>query len=245
MSGDTKQIRPASDGNGVVPGEHYCVLHQGNTSHYAEHNCTVCKLEERIDTLTEENERLRDGRGREPFPSEEKLMQLEARNDALTKERDGWKADAQMFEKQAQESYEECGVLTRRVEELAEELHSVKGHYLKALAQRDTLTRRVEELKTAAQKYVEAETWLRENPLDKEQRVLHKRLAAYDSMGDALKVFRTLAQPSEPDWSRDSALDAPCRCGTNIMTGEVEHYGTCPKSNNQRSEPAGGGTDER
>lgn len=25
-------------------GEHYCVKHQGNHSHYAEHNCVVCNL---------------------------------------------------------------------------------------------------------------------------------------------------------------------------------------------------------
>ena len=29
----------------ALPGEHYCKKHQGNHSHYAEHNCTVCKLE--------------------------------------------------------------------------------------------------------------------------------------------------------------------------------------------------------
>lgn len=28
----------------ALPGEHYCFLHQGNHSHYATHNCTVCKL---------------------------------------------------------------------------------------------------------------------------------------------------------------------------------------------------------
>jgi len=29
----------------ALPGEHYCENHQGNHSHYASHNCTVCKLE--------------------------------------------------------------------------------------------------------------------------------------------------------------------------------------------------------
>jgi hypothetical protein len=29
----------------ALPGEHYCLLHQGNHSHYATHNCTVCKLQ--------------------------------------------------------------------------------------------------------------------------------------------------------------------------------------------------------
>lgn len=27
-----------------LPGEHYCEEHQGNHSHYAATNCTVCKL---------------------------------------------------------------------------------------------------------------------------------------------------------------------------------------------------------
>jgi cell division protein FtsB len=29
----------------VLPGENYCLGHQGNHSHYAEINCTVCKLQ--------------------------------------------------------------------------------------------------------------------------------------------------------------------------------------------------------
>ena len=29
----------------ALEGEHYCQKHQGNHSHYADHNCTVCKLE--------------------------------------------------------------------------------------------------------------------------------------------------------------------------------------------------------
>lgn len=29
----------------ALEGEHLCIKHQGNYSHYAEHNCTVCKLE--------------------------------------------------------------------------------------------------------------------------------------------------------------------------------------------------------
>jgi len=28
----------------ALPGEHLCAAHQGNHSHYAEHNCTICKL---------------------------------------------------------------------------------------------------------------------------------------------------------------------------------------------------------
>jgi hypothetical protein len=28
----------------ALPGEHYCAKHQGNTSHYAPENCTVCRL---------------------------------------------------------------------------------------------------------------------------------------------------------------------------------------------------------
>lgn len=33
----------------ALPGEHYCLLHQGNCSHYATHNCTVCKLQAQLD----------------------------------------------------------------------------------------------------------------------------------------------------------------------------------------------------
>jgi len=29
----------------ALPGEHYCEAHQGNHSHYAKKNCTVCRLE--------------------------------------------------------------------------------------------------------------------------------------------------------------------------------------------------------
>lgn len=32
----------------ALPGEHYCEQHQGNHSHYAEENCTVCKLSARV-----------------------------------------------------------------------------------------------------------------------------------------------------------------------------------------------------
>ena len=28
----------------ALPGEHYCLAHQGNHSHYDEKNCTVCRL---------------------------------------------------------------------------------------------------------------------------------------------------------------------------------------------------------
>jgi len=28
----------------TLAGEQYCLAHQGNHSHYAEHNCTVCLL---------------------------------------------------------------------------------------------------------------------------------------------------------------------------------------------------------
>lgn len=32
----------------ALPGENYCLAHQGNHSHYAEDNCTVCKLKRRL-----------------------------------------------------------------------------------------------------------------------------------------------------------------------------------------------------
>jgi len=39
-----------------LPGEHYCVDHQGNTSHYADHNCTVCRLQKAAAALVAELE---------------------------------------------------------------------------------------------------------------------------------------------------------------------------------------------
>ena len=41
----------------ALPGEHYCLLHQGNHAHYAEHNCTVCSLETRLRQAEAELER--------------------------------------------------------------------------------------------------------------------------------------------------------------------------------------------
>jgi len=35
----------------ALPGSHYCLAHQGNHSHYATHNCTVCKLTAQRDAL--------------------------------------------------------------------------------------------------------------------------------------------------------------------------------------------------
>lgn len=32
----------------TLPGEHYCEKHQGNRSHYAVDNCSVCKLAARL-----------------------------------------------------------------------------------------------------------------------------------------------------------------------------------------------------
>ena len=28
----------------ALPGENYCAAHQGNHSHYAEHNCALCRM---------------------------------------------------------------------------------------------------------------------------------------------------------------------------------------------------------
>jgi hypothetical protein len=42
----------------ALPGEHYCVNHQGNHSHYAEHNCTVCKQAAEIVALQARIEKL-------------------------------------------------------------------------------------------------------------------------------------------------------------------------------------------
>ena len=36
---------------GALSGEHYCERHQGNHSHYAEHNCAVCKAVDIIEAL--------------------------------------------------------------------------------------------------------------------------------------------------------------------------------------------------
>jgi hypothetical protein len=35
----------------ALPGENYCLTHQGNHSHYDPINCTVCKMEKRIEEL--------------------------------------------------------------------------------------------------------------------------------------------------------------------------------------------------
>jgi hypothetical protein len=35
--------------SGALEGEHLCLKHQGNHSHYADHNCTICKLKKRIE----------------------------------------------------------------------------------------------------------------------------------------------------------------------------------------------------
>ena len=32
----------------ALRGEHYCIVHQGNSSHYAKHNCRVCQLEQAL-----------------------------------------------------------------------------------------------------------------------------------------------------------------------------------------------------
>jgi hypothetical protein len=40
----------------ALEGEHLCVKHQGNYSHYAEHNCTVCKLQSELSALRKELE---------------------------------------------------------------------------------------------------------------------------------------------------------------------------------------------
>ena len=45
----------------ALPGENYCKDHQGNYSHYAPHNCTVCKQQAEIKRLKAEVER---GEGR-------------------------------------------------------------------------------------------------------------------------------------------------------------------------------------
>ena len=35
----------------ALKGEHLCLQHQGNHSHYAEENCVICKQEKRIAEL--------------------------------------------------------------------------------------------------------------------------------------------------------------------------------------------------
>lgn len=37
----------------ALPGEHYCVDHQGNHSHYAAKNCTVCRLRAELEAARE------------------------------------------------------------------------------------------------------------------------------------------------------------------------------------------------
>jgi len=43
----------------ALPGEHLCATHQGNHSHYAEHNCVICKLTAENAALREQVERMR------------------------------------------------------------------------------------------------------------------------------------------------------------------------------------------
>lgn len=43
----------------ALPGEHYCLEHQGNHSHYDPKNCTVCTLTRRVTALESENASLR------------------------------------------------------------------------------------------------------------------------------------------------------------------------------------------
>lgn len=52
----------------ALKGQHYCKNHQGNHSHYAKHNCDLCKALERIDkaqercqTLIQESDDREDG----------------------------------------------------------------------------------------------------------------------------------------------------------------------------------------
>lgn len=44
----------------ALPGEHYCIRHQGNTSHYDERNCTVCRLERELAEAQAEVTQLRE-----------------------------------------------------------------------------------------------------------------------------------------------------------------------------------------
>ena len=42
----------------ALPGTHLCLAHQGNHSHYAPHNCEICKLQEQVETATKALRRL-------------------------------------------------------------------------------------------------------------------------------------------------------------------------------------------
>jgi hypothetical protein len=37
----------------ALPGEHLCLKHQGNHSHYASENCTICQQEQLLDQCRE------------------------------------------------------------------------------------------------------------------------------------------------------------------------------------------------
>jgi hypothetical protein len=43
----------------ALPGEHLCKEHQGNHSHYAEHNCTICTQKAEIERLHAQVDALR------------------------------------------------------------------------------------------------------------------------------------------------------------------------------------------
>ena len=42
----------------ALEGEHLCIKHQGNHSHYAEHNCTICQLQSQLAASEEARKKL-------------------------------------------------------------------------------------------------------------------------------------------------------------------------------------------
>lgn len=64
----------------TLPGTHLCAAHQGNHSHYAIHNCEICRLTAERDALNQQNEGIKDS-----------LQRIEQGVDVLTAQRDALK----------------------------------------------------------------------------------------------------------------------------------------------------------
>lgn len=71
----------------ALPGNHYCLAHQGNHSHYADHNCDLCKVEAHIAALEAENKRLKTACD---SYSEAEILRGDEKQAAVLTERETW-----------------------------------------------------------------------------------------------------------------------------------------------------------
>lgn len=72
--------------SGALPGAHYCVKHQGNYSHYAEHNCELCCALREADTLRDRIQDLISAQSKELAAQLERTLtsSQEGGNEALS-----------------------------------------------------------------------------------------------------------------------------------------------------------------